>query len=112
MDMESAKRLREAADNRDAAFRIVLGAAGSDFLGLRDRLTQEPTCKEFALVDDQRRSLRTDSFRKETKGWRASPATAALLVKSLDAPANSFLSTPVEEASLYTRQSFSTPVEP
>ena len=88
MDMESAKREREAADNRDAAFRIVLGAAGSDFLGLRDRLTQEPTCKEFALVDDQRRSLRTDSFRKETKGWRASPATAALLVKSLDAPAN------------------------
>ena len=88
MDMDSAKRLREAADNRDAAFRIVLGAAGSDFLGLRDRLTQEPTCKEFALVDDQRRSLRTESFRKETKGWRASPATAALLVKSLDAPAN------------------------
>mmetsp|Transcript_30881 Transcript_30881/g.102172 ORF Transcript_30881/g.102172 Transcript_30881/m.102172 type:complete len:616 (-) Transcript_30881:1050-2897(-) len=88
MELASAKRQREAADNRDAAFRIVLGAAGSDFLGLRDRLTQEPTCKEFALVDDQRRSLRTDSFRTETKGWRASPATAALLVKSLDAPAN------------------------
>ena len=85
----SAKREREAANNRDTALRIVFGPAGQRFMSLRERLMQEPTCKDFALVDEsQGYTPRDVKFVEQTKGWRATPATAARLAAALAAPAN------------------------
>jgi hypothetical protein len=89
MDSPSAKREREAVDNRDAAFRIVLGAAGSGFMGLREMVLQERTCKEFALSEGRGRAgLRTVAFKEETKGWRVSGEVARGLAVALDAAAS------------------------